>query len=72
LRVLGTASFSLYLWQQPAHFLIQHQVVDWPHWLGLLISLGLGTLSFLFIEHPARQRLMRRHVQPAAPPPQAC
>jgi peptidoglycan/LPS O-acetylase OafA/YrhL len=72
LRVVGTASFSLYLWQQPAHFLIQHQVVDWPNWLGLLISLSLGTLSFLLIERPARRWLIRRHVQQAESPTQAC
>ena len=59
LRLLGTASFSLYLWQQPAHFLIRNQHVDWSHGQGLLISLVLGALSFLCIEQPARRWLVR-------------
>ena len=60
LRWVGIASFSLYLWQQPAHFLIKHQTVSWPHWLGLGISLVLGICSFLLIETPARQWIYRR------------
>lgn len=70
LRRLGLASFSIYLWQQPAHFLIKEYGETWPQPMafsaGLVISLLLGWLSYLWIEQPARRWIVRRF----APTPQ--
>lgn len=70
LRRLGLASFSIYLWQQPAHFLIKEYGETWPQPMafsaGLVVSLLLGWLSYLWIEQPSRRWIVRRF----APTPQ--
>lgn len=63
LRRLGLASFSIYLWQQPAHFLIKEYGDTWPpitFGAGLAISLLLGWMSYRWIEQPARRWIVQR------------
>lgn len=64
LRRLGLASFSVYLWQQPAHFFIKEHGSHWQqplaHMTGLAISLLLGWLSYQWIERPARRTIVQR------------
>jgi peptidoglycan/LPS O-acetylase OafA/YrhL len=58
LTLLGTVSYSVYLWQQPLYQLSfgHHKLYG----LGLLlISIGIGAASFAFVEQPARKGLNR-------------
>jgi peptidoglycan/LPS O-acetylase OafA/YrhL len=57
LRYLGLLSYSLYLWQQPFYKLLRDDVGP------VLVLLGgamlAGTISFYFIEKPARRYINR-------------
>ncbi|MDI4631680.1 acyltransferase [Pelomonas sp. V22] len=58
LCLLGTWSFSLYLWQQP--FYLWSRPEDGTVWWGLAGSLAAGLLSFYALEQPLRRWLNRR------------
>jgi peptidoglycan/LPS O-acetylase OafA/YrhL len=53
LRRLGLLSYSLYLWQQPFYKLLRDDVG--PMLLLLTGAILAGTISFYFIEKPARR-----------------
>ena len=55
LRWLGCCSFSIYLWQQPAHYLIQHEHLALNPVVGGLLSVAIGMFCFGVIERPARR-----------------
>lgn len=57
LRLLGTWSFSIYLWQQPFYLMVHNHGL--PPAAGLAISLALGIAAFHLIENPARLYLNR-------------
>lgn len=54
LTLVGVISYSLYLWQQPFFHLTQTNV---PTFLGLLLAMAGGVLSFRTIEQPLRKAL---------------
>ncbi len=54
LTLLGLISYSLYLWQQPFFHLTQTNV---PTFLGFLLAMAGGVLSFRTIEQPLRRAL---------------
>ncbi|MDO9405030.1 MAG: acyltransferase [Polaromonas sp.] len=56
MRIVGAASFSLYIWQQP--FFITKLLL--PNGTAFVLSVILGFLSFYFFEQPVR-RLLNRH-----------
>lgn len=58
LCLLGTWSFSLYLWQQP--FYLATRPEDGSSWWGLAATLAAGLLSFYGLEQPLRRMLNRR------------
>ncbi len=55
LRQLGTWSFSVYIWQQPFHVMVEHGQMP-PH-IGLLLGMLSGIASFYLVEQPARDWL---------------
>ena len=57
LRKLGLWSFSVYVWQQPFYLLVNRSGLR--DWVGCLLALGCGALSFYLIENPARSYLNR-------------
>ncbi|MEH0165814.1 acyltransferase family protein [Roseateles microcysteis] len=60
LCLVGTWSFSLYLWQQP--FYLWSRSDDGTAWWALSASLAAGLLSFYALEQPLRRLLNRRWV----------
>jgi len=52
----GRCSFSLYLWQQPFHFLVINSGL--PHVIGVVSAISTGILSFYLIENPSRNYLI--------------
>ena len=69
LRQLGIWSFSIYLWQQPLYLLVSRHGL--PQWVGLILGVCAGVLSYYVIERPARAYLNSRSAsrRPAAPRP---
>ena len=53
LRILGTWSYSIYLWQQL--FYTSANAGTIPRWVGVPASVVVGALSFYAIEQPARR-----------------
>lgn len=70
LRRLGVASFSIYLWQQPAHTWLQRHQVPGPGVAWMLFSLALGSLMYRLLERPVRRWLVSRPWAPQAATPQ--
>lgn len=59
---LGTRSYSIYLWHWPVVVALAYaEVQAQPQWLvfGLLVSLLLGHLSYVWVEVPSRNFLSR-------------
>ena len=59
---LGTRSYSIYLWHWPVVVALAYaEVQAQPQWLvlGLLVSLLLGHLSYVWVEVPSRNLLNR-------------
>ncbi len=61
LRWLGTRSYGIYLWHWPIVALVRPGVdVDWSPWttttLSISLAVGLGALSYRFVEQPFLQR----------------
>ncbi len=55
---LGAWSYSIYLWHWPVHVVLRHaRLHESLVWLGvgILLSVALGALSFLFVETPLRR-----------------
>ncbi|MES2900203.1 MAG: acyltransferase [Pseudomonadota bacterium] len=57
LRLLGLWSFSVYIWQQPFHVMVEYGQMA-PS-VGLLLGLLCGIVSYYAIEQPARTWLNR-------------
>lgn len=55
LIMVGVYSYSIYLWQQPFYKL--HELGQVAPWVGLLLSIGIGWLSYKLIENPSRSFL---------------
>lgn len=64
LCMLGSWSFSIYVWQQP--FYLYGRRGDLPIWLAFALAIGAGLVSFHLIEKPFRDYLNRTW---ASPPP---
>jgi peptidoglycan/LPS O-acetylase OafA/YrhL len=58
LCLLGTYSFSIYLWQQPFYLLTEHGKLD--PFTGLALGVLSGCASFYLLERPARAWLNKR------------
>jgi peptidoglycan/LPS O-acetylase OafA/YrhL len=61
LRVVGLASYSIYLWHYPLFSLVRYNAVDglsaWECVLLLCVAVGVGLLSWRFVEQPTRDVL---------------
>lgn len=57
-RLLGGLSYSLYLWQQPAYYLAAGHGVPAP--VALAMAFAIASVSYYFIERPARAEINRR------------
>jgi peptidoglycan/LPS O-acetylase OafA/YrhL len=57
LRYMGLWSFSIYIWQQP--FYLWSRDGDTSTWIGFLLALAAGLVSFYGLEQPARRYLNR-------------
>lgn len=65
---LGTRSYSLYLWHWPivaALFYLELQHHPLALTLGLILTLGLGHLSYAWVETPARRRMSKLRLRQA-------
>ena len=58
LCLLGTWSFSIYLWQQPFYLLAEHGAM--PAAAALALSIAAGCASYYVLEQPARRWLNAR------------
>lgn len=57
-RLMGIWSFSIYLWQQPFyHF---NWKIPGPDFVGLIMAIVVGALSFYLFENPVRSWINRR------------
>lgn len=59
---LGSRSYSIYLWHWPlVVFLVYFEVEEEPLWIvsGIAVSFVLGSLSYSFVENPARRIIER-------------
>ncbi len=58
IRLMGTWSFSIYLWQQL--FYSYKWLIPFPPIGGIALSIIVGALSFYFFENPIRQWINKR------------
>lgn len=68
LVLVGTWSYSIYLWQQPILSVADYG--SWQRACAAVVAIGAGFLSFRFLENPIRHYLNRQWAvrQPKAPP----